>query len=195
MITQNIPTLLGARTLIYLILEKASLALKLIVVMIVITFCVSHWNQNILALQKSKDFFMIPHYFAVGLYTVVQYGWVLVSALFICLGITGLLEYDSTRFTLTNSALSVSTGMMTHKETTIPFSQVDTMDISDTPTLRMFGLCSFVIKTSAQNSVAPSKDNSLSDAILPIIPTTLAKELQNQILSISSPQKPEQAVE
>ena len=192
MITQNIPNRLGTRVLIYLILEKASFALKLMVVMIIITFCMNHWSQNIAAFDASKAMFMIPHYFAIGLYAILSYGWVLSGILFVCLGVTGIMEYNSTKFILTNSALTVSSGMMTHKEMTIPFSQVDTMNITDNPTLRMFGLCSFVIKTSAQNMAQVNKTNPDSGSTFPVIPTVLAKQLQEQVLSVSGGSKPDQ---
>lgn len=192
MITQNIPTHLGTRTLIYLILDKASFSLKLIVLMIIVSFAMNHWSQNIAGFFASHS--LIQHYFAVSLYAIQQYGWVLSIALFVCLGFAGFLEYNSTKFTLTKTAFTVSSGMMTHKELTIPFSQVDTMNITDTPTLRMFGLCSFVIKTSAQNIASANKANQESDSTLPVIPITLAKELQEQILSISGTPKSNQVV-
>jgi membrane protein YdbS with pleckstrin-like domain len=194
MIIQNTPNHLGTRTLFYLILSKASFALKLIVLMVVITFCMNYWSQNIAAFEKSKEYFLIPHYFAISLHYILTYGWVLSGALFVCLGIAGLLEYNSIKFTLTNSALTVSSGMMSHKELTIPFAQVDTMNITDNPTLRMFGLCSFVIKTSAQNIAQGTKTNPESDSTFPVIPITLAKELQEKILAVSGGVKTNQVV-
>ncbi len=185
MITQNIPTRLGGRTLVYLIFEKAKYAVRLIVLMIIITVCMSYWSQNMLGFFASHS--MILHYFAVVSYDVLKYGWILSGILFVCFGFAGFLEYNSTKFTLTNSALTVSSGTVTHKEITIPYSQVETINISNSPSLRMFGLCSFIVKTSAQNGAGVSNANSEPDAILPVIPSSLAKDLQNQILSIQNP--------
>ncbi len=185
MINQNVPTRLGAMTLIYLILKHAKIALRLVLLMIIITFCMNYWGKNMLAFFASHS--VILHYFAVSAYAVLKYGWVLTSALFVCFGFAGFLEYNSTKFTLTNSSITVSTGTVTHKEIIIPFSQVETINISDNPTLRMFGLCTFVVKTSAQNGAGIAKDDAQPDAILPIIPFLLAKQMQNKILVIDSP--------
>ena len=184
MIIQNTSQHLGGKTALYLILEKAKHPINLIILMIVITYCMNHWDREVALFFVDKS--IVLHYLAVSLYAVLKYGWFLSSALFVCFGFAGFLEYISTRFTVTDTALTVSTGEINRREIVIPFSQVETINISSTPGLRLLGLSTFVVKTSAQNGVDVSKDDSEPDAVLPVISTSLAKELQDHILSISS---------
>ncbi len=185
MITQNIPTHLGAGTLVYLISKRAKYAMLLIVIMIIISSCVLYWSQNIAGFFTSHSF--VFHYLAVVLYAVVKYGWIIALLLFFWFAISALVEYKNTLFTLSDSAFSVSSGTVTRNEITIPYSHIETINLSNSPSLRMFGLCSFVVKTSAQNGAGVSSAQAEPDAILPAISMSLAKEIQNHILSISNP--------
>jgi len=187
MIIQNKPTVLGGRTLLYLISSRAKYPIRLIVFMIILTAAMSYWSKNIAQFYFSAS--VVPHYFAVSIYAIIKYGWLLSSILFVCFAIAAYFEYRSIKFTITDSSFAVSSGLVTRKEIVIPFSKIETVNLSTTPALRIFGLCSFVIKTSAQNGAGVPSSESEPDAILPAISESLAKEIQTSILSVSNQPK------
>lgn len=169
----------GPRALVFMMLRKLKYPCILALVMISISVILYFSHAELSHLYTSGSPFVKK--FVEIVYAVERYGWIFVALLAVFLSISIIPEYRGLTLTIGENALSVRGGVLTYQEIAIPYRQIQTISIVEEMIPRLFGLCSFIIVTSAHNTEQTNNDES--EAVIELIQTPLARELQKMVLS------------
>jgi uncharacterized membrane protein YdbT with pleckstrin-like domain len=91
-------------------------------------------------------------------------------------------QYVSVRFRFDDDGISVKRGIVSEEEVTLPFRQIQSIDINQSLFYRMFGVCELVISTAGQN-IQLAKGQPESQIVLPALDIVRARALQSSFLA------------
>jgi uncharacterized membrane protein YdbT with pleckstrin-like domain len=104
----------------------------------------------------------------------------IISTLFILYGVViSWIKYISFSFNLGETALSISHGLFTKKEVSIPYRQIQNINIEQTFNLKIMGISKLVILTAGNDD---DGKNGEAEGIFEIIDSDLAQKIKEQIL-------------
>lgn len=179
MVSPGIPYRTGPRALIFMMLRKMKYPLILVLLMIAISGAL-HYGSLPLSHLLGGHAELLKKTMVV-LNGIQKYGWIFTVLLGFFLALSVVPEYRGLTITVGDKALAVRGGVITYQEIAIPYRQIQTINIVEEAMPRLFGLCSLVIVTSAQNNMQTENDES--EALIELIHKSLAVELRDAILS------------
>ena len=115
--------------------------------------------------------------------------WVVVGGLilfFITLALACLIttvDYYTFYFMLDENGLRTKQGLLYKQEISVPYRQIQDIDIDQSFIFQLFGVCKLNILTAGQDS---SNDNDPTEVNFPVIDKALAYDLRDKLLSHSS---------
>ena len=111
--------------------------------------------------------------------------FVFVALLFALALLITSIDYFTFYFMIDNSGLCIKKGLVDKQEISIPYKQIQDIDIDRPFIYQMFGVCRLNILTAGQDS---DHDNDPTEANFPIIDKDLAYNLRETLLGHSSTQ-------
>lgn len=109
---------------------------------------------------------------------------------FVVLGITLLvtwLVYSRYKYCLGDNSLKIKRGLLEKEEVSIPYRQIQDVDIRRDLSFQIMGLSRIIILTAGHEDEAPDGDES--EGILPALDSNLAEWLQAELLKRANVQK------
>ncbi len=160
MINQNTQYRMGNNALVYFIFRKLKYPFILICLMIGLTVLFSHMTLPVNIVSS-----------------VEKYGWFFSVCFAIFFGLTAIPEYRSVSVSLGEKALLVRIGLLSVAETYVPYNKIETIEIVQDSSMKIFGLASFFVRTSAEADIAQAGPT------LEIVDVKFAEELRSYLLS------------
>ena len=100
----------------------------------------------------------------------------------------GLIKYFSYEYVLDENALRISLGILNKTETSIPYRQIQDVDIDRTLIHRFFGVSRLAILTAGEDGVSDEgKDNS--EGAIPLLEKAQAEDMREELLKRANIQK------
>lgn len=119
------------------------------VVLLIVSFFVS--SSKDLIVSKLGSFLSIENSLSIASYFIT--GLFIVSILLIIFGILiSWLSYISFEFTLSENSISITKGILSKKETSIPYRQIQNINIEQSFNYKMMGISKLVILTAGNDS-------------------------------------------
>jgi putative membrane protein len=97
------------------------------------------------------------------------------------------LIYSRYKFCLSEDSLKIKRGVLNKEEVSIPYRQIQDVDIKRDISFQMMGLSRIVILTAGHEDEKPGEDDS--EGILPALDKDLAEWLQTELLKRANVQK------
>jgi uncharacterized membrane protein YdbT with pleckstrin-like domain len=122
---------------------------------------------------------------------VLDAAWICAFLFIVGFGITlfiAWLIYSRFKFCLGEDSLKIKKGLLEKEEISIPYRQIQDVDIKRDFSFQMMGLSRIMILTAGHEDEKPSGDND-SEGILPAIDKDLAEWLQAELLKRANVQK------
>ncbi len=91
-------------------------------------------------------------------------------------------KYYPYQFMLGDDAISIKQGFLSTKEVSIPYHHIQDVNIEQTLTDRMYGVSRIAILTAGHEDSGSDDSNDSSEGALPIIDSTLASEIRNELI-------------
>lgn len=157
---------LGARTLIYYLYRNTLLG----VILLIVSFVIGTINPDIGLISSAL--------------MVLSFFIIIVGA------IRGWIKYVSCTFVLGEYALIIRRGILSKRETSIPYRQIQNVDISQSFSNRMMGVSKLVILTAGHDD---NDNTGESEGIFDVIQSSVASELQEELLKRTNIQQIKQA--
>jgi putative membrane protein len=101
--------------------------------------------------------------------------------IFLFVFLVSWLIYENYMFSLGEDALKIKRGVFTREEIAIPYRQIQNVDIEQDLSYRMIGVSRLVILTAGHEDEKMADDET--EGVLPAIDSTLAEQLQSQLLA------------
>ena len=121
----------------------------------------------------------------------IAYGLLILSFLIIVAGaINSWVKYISCTFILSEYALIIKHGLINKKEISIPYRQIQNVNIDQSAANRMMGVSKLIILTAGQESNPRAGE---SEGVFDVIDASVAKELQENLLRRTNVQQIEQS--
>ncbi len=169
------------RTALYLhILKKGSISICFLVIDIALLALASSGTLNPLVKTNPQ---LIPVINDVILIFFAGF----IIALFIGI-IAGYFAYTSFKYRITENGFSVERGIASKQETSLPFHQIQNVDVEQSALYRLFGLCDLVILTAGHEDKMDKSKNE-SEIVLAGIETDTAHQLQTYLIERSNIQE------
>jgi uncharacterized membrane protein YdbT with pleckstrin-like domain len=174
---------LGHKAFYILTLKKSTAAICFLVLEIVLLIVQSsgilHSNPQINSLLGGAEF--------------------IVFLIFLVAIIAGLLagyfSYIAFRYRVDGNGFLTERGVMSKQETSLPFRQIQNVDIEQSVIYRMMGVCNLVILTAGHEDKQDAGKNE-SEIVLPALDITVAHDLRTYLLERANVQevKPEHQI-
>ena len=81
-----------------------------------------------------------------------------------------------------DDAISIKQGFLSTKEVSIPYHHIQDVNIEQTLTDRMYGVSRIAILTAGHEDSGSDDSNDSSEGALPIIDSSLANEIRNELV-------------
>ncbi len=168
---------LGKKTFLLFVLDHLKLPVIMLVVAVVLLmlgsgpWLVSTAVGNIAKYLEAGGLIALI-VFGVSLLTTVMDAW---------------LSYSTFQFALGENALMLKSGIIAKKETAIPYRQIQDITVEQNIAHRILGMSRLVILTAGHDE--DPKDKGDNEGILPALDTTMAEQLQAELLKRTSVQK------
>lgn len=171
---------LGIKVLYYYLLNKVVLG----VVFLIVSFILLSYKQNIASVLSkiiSVDYaILIMSYILMAMFTIS----VLIIALSLLLS---WIKYISCDFVLDENALNIRRGFFNKKEVSIPYRQVQNINIEQSFRYKMMGLSRLIILTDGDR-----EDNQMNhDGVFDVIDHEFAKNIRDFILQRTNTKIPD----
>jgi putative membrane protein len=143
----------------------------------------------VLFVLSAQSFLAIKQFGNIAPY-VYDAAWICVFLFVVVLGITvfvSWLIYSRFKFCLAEDSLKIKKGVLEKEEVSIPYRQIQDVDIKRDLSFQMIGLSRIMILTAGHEDEKPTEDDS--EGILPAIDKDLAEWLQAQLLQRANVQK------
>jgi uncharacterized membrane protein YdbT with pleckstrin-like domain len=111
----------------------------------------------------------------------------LFAIVFFVIFLISYLIYVNYKFSLGDNALKIKKGIFMKVETSIPYRQIQNIDIERDLSFQAFGLSRLVILTAGHDDQKPADDET--EGILPALDKNLAEWLQKELLERANVQK------
>jgi uncharacterized membrane protein YdbT with pleckstrin-like domain len=161
---------LGKRAFSLIVSKHARVALVILLISIVVLIFRNFFGNNSIMDQ------------------VVLWSFVLFIIFLVEAFLVGWLIYANYTFALEDDAFRISRGVLSKKETAIPYRQIRDVNIERSLYQRMYGVSKLIILTVGEESLSAS----VSEAVLPIVDNidkNLALKFQNELLRRANVQK------
>ncbi|HAE36956.1 MAG: Membrane-flanked domain-containing protein [Candidatus Nomurabacteria bacterium GW2011_GWF2_35_66] len=168
----NNPQKLGIKVFYYYLSRKISLG----VILLVVSFIVSSSKDFIV----SKMVMLLPVSVTAVVVNFLTSGLFIISAVFI-LGafVTSWFKYTSCDFSLDENAFNIRRGFFTKKEISIPYRQIQNVNIEQSISHKMLGIGKLVILTEGDHS---ENNGEASGGSFDVIDYVLAHKVREFIL-------------
>jgi len=169
---------LGIKVFYYYLSKKTLVGILLLIVSVFVS--------------SSKDFIvsklglMISSSSAVSIATYFISTLFIVSVLLIILGVLiSWLSYISLQFTLGENAISITKGILSKREISIPYRQIQNIDIEQSFNHKMMGVSKLVILTAGNDN---NDTEGEAEGVFHIIQSDIAGKIKEYILEKANPQ-------
>ena len=168
---------LGIKVFYYYLSKKISIGLVVLVLSIIISsFKVAMILQLIHISVSLTTSTMIVGYFINGLF--------LISALLIIYGtIISYIKYIGCTYNLGENAFSITKGYFNKREVSIPYRQIQNIDIEQSFQFKMMGVCKLVILTAGNDN---NNQNGEAEGVFDVIDFKIASNIKESILQKSN---------
>ncbi len=99
------------------------------------------------------------------------------------------LIYKNYQFSLDEDALKIKRGVLEKEEISIPYRQIQDVDIDRSLAFQMVGLSRIIILTAGHEDEKPSTESGESEGVLPALDKDLAEWLREELLKRANVQK------
>jgi membrane protein YdbS with pleckstrin-like domain len=166
MIEQGKETHLGKRAFVILCLEKS----KIPGIFLVVTVAISLFRN------------IFPVSFQPQISTAVYFLTLITLGLFIIVFIVGWFDYSAYSFTLEEFDIRMKRGLIQKKEKSIPYRQIQNINIERNPTFQLLGLSRVILETAGHEETGQEgSSQEVIEAIDKNIAGQLRDMLQNKI--------------
>lgn len=125
-----------------------------------------------------KALFFLPHDTALGVISTFITVIFLASIAFLLGGIIlAWIKYSSYTFNLNEFAISIKRGFFNKKEISIPYRQIQNVNLEQSFTNRIMGICKLIIQTAGND-----ENKEEAEGMFEIIDLNIAKEIQETLL-------------
>lgn len=176
MITKGQETHLGKRAFIILCLEKSKIpGIALIITVFVMLF------RDVLPLSAQPV-----------VSSIVSFLILITVVLFVITFIIGWLDYSKYSFTFEEYDLRMKRGLIKKRETSIPYKQIQDINIERDPTFQLLGLSKIVMTTAGHEDAG---EEGFSEVTIEAIDKELAEEMRDMLqekigVQITRPETP-----
>ena len=167
---------LGIKVFYYYLSKRISFGIILLVVSIIVAFSKISLISKLSSLISLNGAITIINYLVYILFIISVL--LILGALFI-----SWLSYINCDYTLSENALSIRRGILTKKEVSIPYRQIQNIDIEQSFNYRMMGVSKLVILTAGNDN--KDKEGE-AEGIFEIIDSDNAKKIKEYILEKSN---------
>ena len=162
-------TSLGAKALYIFILQKSMLAICLLLLDVALIIA------QFLSIHSTT-----PH-----LSEWLNVGVGLVLFLFLVVALITILvayvDYYSVRYKVAENDFSMIRGIISKQEISLPFHQIENVDIEQSPVYRLLRVCDLIILTAGHEDIGHTDKNE-SEIVLSGLEIDVAKDLQKRLL-------------
>lgn len=158
---------LGSKVFYYYISRKISLGIFVLVASIIIASFKTEIFNMVSKLAPVDISILIVNYFVWGLF-------ILSAAILIFSVFLAWVKYLSCDFTLDENAFNIRRGLLTKKEVSIPYRQIQNINIEQSFAHKMMGIGRLVVLTDG--------DREETDGVFDVIDYNLSKEVRDFIL-------------
>lgn len=146
------------------------------ILLLVVSFFVSSSKEFII----SKMSYILPPQTSLSVTSYFVNGLFVASVLIIIFGILmSWLSYISFKFVLGENAISIKKGILNKKEVSIPYRQIQNIDIEQSFNLKMMGVSRLVILTAGNDNNDTAGE---AEGIFEIIQSDVAEKIKEYIL-------------
>lgn len=170
---------LGRKTLMIFILQRINASMVLLLVAI-----------GLAALQGQSFLERVPvphfgHYISLASWGV----FAVFGVFFVLAFLIGWLHYITYRFSLGDDALTIKRGIINKEEISIPYRQIQDVNIERDLSFQMMGLSRIVILTAGHEDEKKTKESGEAEGILPALDKDTASWLQGELMKRANIQK------
>jgi uncharacterized membrane protein YdbT with pleckstrin-like domain len=184
MFTEGVYYRLGSKTLVFSLLRFIPLVVIGILALIFLSYA-PQGVARILGTENSSS--ILPLIVTITEY-ITLYGSIAFTALCTLLIGSTCVEHATHEFMLDRYALRIRSGFLSRHEITIPYDQIQNVNMNESILGRMFGISELIVLTAGNED-----DGEESSGTFSSIDRTLAVSLQDELLKRSSVQEVRQA--
>jgi len=163
---------LGINVFYYYLSKKTPIGLAALVISIFISSIKVAMVLKLAFFVSLSTSAMIVNYFINGLF--------LISALLIIYGIiVSYINYTSCQYYLGENAFSITKGFFNKKEVSIPYKQIQNINIEQSFQFKMLGVCKLVILTAGNDN---NNQNGEAEGVFDVIDFKVATNIKESIL-------------
>ncbi len=164
---------LGIRVFYYYLWRNVSIGIVLLIISFVVTFLKNAIISVIVFAISPNIAGISVSYFIVGLFAV--------SVLFIAGGfLMSWLNYISCTFTLDNASFNIKRGILSKRETSIPYRQIQDISIEQTLYDRMMGVSKLIILTAGNDE---NDKEGEAEGLFDVIDSNIGAKIREDILT------------
>jgi uncharacterized membrane protein YdbT with pleckstrin-like domain len=186
MIEIDKPYKLGTKTLWLNILEQGIPAIFLFFIMIVFGICLLVGSQTLLGsfhftaaqYAATDNFLSLATLFIIFLFIITTAYAVIFS----------WLSHKTHTFTMTDHALEIQQGILSRQEMSIPYRQIQDVDVNQSFLYRMIGVCRLVILTAGHEDM-DDEDRDHSEGLFVLMDRDLAFLLHDELMKRANVQE------
>jgi len=115
-------------------------------------------------------------------YAIPVYAAIVLICYAIFLILIAVYDYCAHKFMMDEYSLHVRDGILSRRETAIPFRQIQDVDLKETYTHRIFGVAEFHILTAGHEDMEDGERGERSSGVFRLIDRRYAVELQRELL-------------
>ena len=177
MIPTNVEQRLGRRTWLLLLAKKTGIAVIVLLIAVVLGVSKDFIGQGLSGLSGSVAAKGIPagHVISSGVSFVAVIFLILALIMFIVGYIIAALHYKNYTFTLEEFGLKLKKGIFDVQEISIPYRQIQSVDVTRTVAYQMFGVSRLVVITAGDDD---SGTGAESDTVFDPIDADIAEEIR-----------------
>ena len=163
---------LGIKVFYYYLSKRISIGIIVLVGTIILASF-----KGVLVLKLAN---IVPLVTATSIVNVLINGMFIVSAILIFLGLlTSFVKYLSCDFTMDENAFNIRRGFLTKREVSIPYRQIQNINIEQSLSNKMLGIGKLVVLTEGDHSEGSGKNG---EGVFDVIDYELAHSMREYIL-------------
>jgi len=172
---------LGSRTFWVFVFESSSPAIVLFIVAFILLIVEGDGAGNVLPFLNTYPnlLTLVNSTLVIGLTGILGLFLLFIAIAFI----TATLKYWNYHFYMDENALRIRYGILSRFETSIPYRQIQDVDIKQTMTQRMMGVARIAILTAGHNDAERKEDGQdFSEGALPVLEKNRAEKIRDILL-------------
>lgn len=168
----NIPQKLGIKVFYYYLFQKVFVGILFLVVFFIIASLKSFLVSSLVFIFPLSVAIVIVNYFIVGLFAV--------SIVFIAGGfLMSWLLYIRCTFSINDDSFNISRGIFSKKEISIPYRQIQDINIEQTFYFKMMGVSKLVVLTAGNDD---NDKEGEAEGIFEVIDSSMAEKMREELL-------------